>query len=125
MSTELISVRPTTSVEEAVKLMVNSRITGLPVVDEKGKMVGVLSEYDVIVQIAKKGHLDQRTFSQPISFSSKVESISEMTPLSEIIDSFVESRFRRLPVVDKKGKLIGIITRRDLMKVFYYRAQLT
>lgn len=124
MSTEILSVRQGTSIEEALKIMVNSRITGLPVVDASGKMIGVFSEYDVIKQINDHKKPSPEVFRKPIQFSKDVHSVSEKTPLSEIINKFVDSRFRRLPVLNSKGKLVGIITRRDLMKLFYYRVTL-
>jgi CBS domain-containing protein len=64
-------------------------------------------------------------FREPITFTRKVEAVDEKMPLPKIMDIFVKSRFRRLPVVSKNGKLIGIITRRDLMKLFFYQAALT
>jgi CBS domain-containing protein len=51
--------------------------------------------------------------------------VNEKTSLEEIMALFVASRFRRLPVVNSDGKLVGIVTRRDLMKLFYYRMTLT
>jgi CBS domain-containing protein len=125
MSTEIISIRKGTSIEDALKLLVNSRITGLPVTDEAGKMVGIFSDYDVITQINAQGEPKPETFKKPIHYSTDVKSIGEKTTLEEILQLFVESRFRRLPVINREGKLVGIITRRDLMKLFYYRNTLT
>ncbi len=124
MSTEIISVKKGTSIEEALKFLVNSRITGLPVVDEEGKMVGVFSDYDVISQINESGEQKPETFKQAIRYSTEVKAIGEKTELGEILELFMQTRFRRLPVISRDGKLIGIITRRDLMKLFYYRMTL-
>jgi CBS domain-containing protein len=124
MSTEIISVRSGTSIEEALKLLVNSKITGLPVTDEEGRMVGVFSDYDVIAQISSGGEPTPERFKQPISFSKEIKAITEQTPLSEILELLVSSKYRRLPVVGREGKLVGMITRRDLMKLFYYRMTL-
>ncbi|MGE0615970.1 MAG: HPP family protein [Bacteriovoracia bacterium] len=128
MSTELITVRDDCSLEEALKVLINNRITGLPVVDKQGKLVGVLSEYDILAQVAQAGPLKPQHFEGKITFSNQVDSIAQDTPIDEVIEHFVKSRFRRLPVVDGKGKqdkLVGIITRRDLIRLFYYRAQLS
>ena len=48
MSSKLIVAKEGMNIEDAVKLLVNNKVTGLPVVDESGKMVGILSEYDII-----------------------------------------------------------------------------
>ena len=125
MSTEIMSVTEGSTVEEVLKLLVNSKITGLPVVDRKGKMVGVYSDLDIIQHISVAKKIGPKAFKEPIRFSKKIQSVSLDTPLSEVMALFVESRFRRLPVLTKDGKLAGIITRRDLLKLFYYRATLS
>src|SRR5690606_24103632 len=124
MSTELIQATEQMTIEEALKILINNRITGLPVVDNTGKMKGVVSEYDLLNQIAKSKKMDSKVFGECIHFSSKVDFITEDTPLSTIMKEFISTKYRRLPVLNQDGKLVGIITRRDLMRVFYYRARL-
>jgi len=125
MSTEILRAKVGMSIEDVLKLLVNSKITGLPVVNKQGKMVGIVSEYDIIRQISQEKNIRSEIFQQPIDYQKKVEAIGEKTPLDEIIQCFIDKKYRRLPVVDDEGKLSGIITRRDLMKLFYYRAKLT
>ena len=124
MSTDPLTAQVGMSVEDALKILINNKITGMPVIDSKGKMVGVISEYDILAQIASADSLDQSHFQKPIEFSKITDSVSDVTTLNEIISRFLETKFRRLPVVDRSGKLVGIITRRDLMRIFYYRAKL-
>lgn len=123
MSTQLLVASEDMTVEEALKLLVNNGITGLPVVNKKGAMVGVLSEYDIIAQVGKNKKLSPALFAKKISFSDKTDFVSEETSLNEILDRFINTKFRRLPVVDQSGKLVGIITRRDIMRLLYYRAK--
>ncbi|MBC7691946.1 MAG: CBS domain-containing protein [Methylotenera sp.] len=125
MSTEMLNATEGMTIEEALKLLINSRITGLPVVDAEGKMIGVLSEYDILMQISQAKNMKPEVFQQVITFSRKADTIAENMPLNDIVKRFIDSKYRRLPVVNKAGKLIGIITRRDLMRVFYYRARLS
>lgn len=124
MSNEVLTAREGITVEEALKLLINSRITGMPVVDEKGKMIGVMSEFDILSQIADEKNMKSEAFKQPAKFNRVLDTISEKAPLTEVIERFIVSKYRRLPVVDKSGRLMGIITRRDLMRVFYYRSKL-
>ncbi|MFZ9595274.1 MAG: HPP family protein [Bdellovibrionia bacterium] len=124
MTTNVYTIRTTTTVGEAVKLLINFRITGLPVINKKGKIVGIFSEYDVLRQISQEEDLTPEVFKKKVVFSKKVDSILATESLDVVIERFIHSKFRRLPVVDKKGELQGIITRRDLMRVFYYRAAL-
>jgi len=129
MSTELICIRRGAPISEALQLLINHKITGMPVVDETGKMVGILSEYDIIRQLS--GHLcDRETlknelYSAPIEFTGEPRAIQTTTSLSVIVKKFVNNKYRRLPVVDEEQRLVGMVTRRDLMRVFYYRATLS
>jgi CBS-domain-containing membrane protein len=124
MSTELLTIQENSSIGDAVKFLINHRITGMPVINKKGKMVGVVSEFDILQQIHKARSLRPEAFLDPIQFSRNVDSVATTAPLEEVINRFIDSKYRRLPVTDKSGKLKGIITRRDLMRVFYYRAAL-
>lgn len=125
MTKDIIRATEDMTVEEALKALINYRITGLPVVDGKGKMTGVISEFDILQHIANsKTKKNSKVFQEKIEYSKKVDAIPESTPLSKIVKEFIDSKYRRLPVIDGKGTLVGIITRRDLMKVFYYRARL-
>ncbi|RYZ67301.1 MAG: CBS domain-containing protein, partial [Proteobacteria bacterium] len=63
-------------------------------------------------------------FHKRISYTKKVNAILETTPLEDIMKLFVTTKYRRLPVVDTQGVLVGIVTRRDLMRVIYYRSKL-
>ncbi|HUP56333.1 MAG TPA: CBS domain-containing protein, partial [Bdellovibrionota bacterium] len=63
-------------------------------------------------------------FHTKAQFSGPAFSLPETAPLEEIIKHFIESKYRRIPIVADDGKLIGIITRRDLMRLFFYRAKL-
>ncbi len=124
MSTEIISITPDTHVEEALKVLVNNKVTGLPVVTDSGKFVGILSELDIIEQIMASKTLDDVDFSEEIHFSKNITSVQETTTLKEVLVLFAESKFRRLPVVNGKGRLVGIITRRDIMRLLFYRARM-
>jgi CBS domain-containing protein len=125
MSSELIKVRESTSLEEALKLMVNSRITGVPVIDAQDKMIGVLSDFDILQQVSKAERITPDLFKDKVEYSREVTAITEDTPLEDIVDLLIKTRFRRLPVVNSDGNLVGLITRRDLMKVFFYRSRLS
>ena len=126
MSTNLVTLTDQATVEEALKIMINARVTGVPIVSKKsGKMIGVMSEFDIIRQIGKKTELKEKFFREKVRFSKKAKFIYTDTPLKDIVQMFVDYKYRRLPVVDEKQRLVGLITRRDLMRVFFYRAKLS
>jgi CBS domain-containing protein len=125
MSSKLIVAHEGMNVEEALKLLVNNKITGLPVVNRQGQMIGILSEYDIIARVGKLKKLDAQSFQGDLPYTKQVEAVKEDTSLEDILDRFISLKCRRLPVLDAKGHLVGIISRRDVMKVLYYRAKVT
>lgn len=123
MSNRVIVATEGMSMEEAVKILVNNKITGLPVVDVNGVMIGILSEYDIISHVVSEKNLEPQVFNKDIKFTKIVESVKEDTPLNEILERFVNKKIRRLPVLDQENRLVGMISRRDVMRVLYYRAK--
>lgn len=125
MSSRLIVAREGMSLEDALKLLVNNKVTGLPVVNAKGEMVGIISEYDIIQKVGKNKKLDAEAFQDSLPYTKHVEAVNEDTNLEDILDRFISAKIRRLPVLDSAGRLVGIISRRDVMKVLFYRAKVT
>jgi CBS domain-containing protein len=123
MSTKLITIKATTLVEEAIKVLVNSKVTGLPVVDDEGKMIGILSEYDIIAAVAEGGTADGKVFQSKIPFTGNVITASDSDPLQKVLQLFIEKKCRRLPVIDSNKRLVGIISRRDVMRILFYRSK--
>ncbi len=123
MSSKLIVAKEDMNVEDALKLLVNNKVTGLPVVNSKGEMVGIISEYDIIARVGKQKKLDPESFKGELPYTKQVEAVKEDTSLQDILERFISAKCRRLPVLDGEGRLVGIISRRDVMKVLYYRAK--
>mgnify|MGYP000964806730 CR=1 FL=1 len=124
MSNEVLTATESTTLEDVLKTMINNRITGMPVIDSEGKMIGVISESDILAQLSGKELLHPEVFQEPIVFNRQIKCIRDETSLEEIMDIFINTRVRRLPAVDSVGHLIGIVSKRDLMRLFYYRAKL-
>ncbi len=112
MTTDVISVKKDTPIDDAVDLLVEHNVTGLPVVDEDMNLVGVISEKDMLSLL-----------SEPESSSGKVEdymtkdvvSFEQGEDLIAICECLVNNNFRRVPIVDN-GRLVGIVSRRDIIK---------
>jgi len=114
MSTPVRTVRPDTSVEEASRIMLRLGHSGLPVVDEEGRLVGIISRRDVDKVLTHElGHAPVRAY-----MSVNVLSVSPDTPVEELRRIMVTHDKGRLPVVDG-GVLLGIVTRSDLLRVLY------
>uniref|UniRef100_A0A7C2BGR9 CBS domain-containing protein n=1 Tax=Thermomicrobium roseum TaxID=500 RepID=A0A7C2BGR9_THERO len=108
MTSNVIAVHPDTTLDEIAQTLVAHRITGVPVVDDDGRVLGIVSEFDLI---AKRG----RTAADVMT--RDVIAVTENTPAETIADLIVQQRVRRVPVL-REGRLVGIITRADLVRLF-------
>jgi CBS domain-containing protein len=106
MTTSVVSVAPTDSVDEAARLLTFHDISGLPVCDPGGHVLGVVSEADLI---GKSGATVGEVMTAP------AVTVSESTGLEQVAHQLTEQRIRRLPVVDGRGVLAGIVSRHDVL----------
>lgn len=116
MSTRLMTFTPEMEVMNAVHQLVKSGYSGAPVVDAAGQLVGMLSERDCL-NVAMVAAQDT-CVAGPVSqyMSTKVQSVSADTSLAHLAGMFVSNQqFRRYPVVED-GKLIGQISRSDVLR---------
>ncbi len=110
MTRDPVTVRAETPLREAVELLIKHGITGLPVVDDQQRIVGVLSEKDLL----KAFHEDARRVDALMTRDPA--SISVDAELVDVFDILMAHNFRRILVHDD-GKLVGLISRADLMPV--------
>lgn len=114
MTKNVFFVKQNTPIYEALNLLVKHRISGLPVVNENMRVVGILSEKDVLTIL----------FDQNIDIKSKVDDymtrevicFTEEDSAIDICKFFMKSNIRRVPIV-KEGKLVGVISRRDIVNL--------
>jgi CBS domain-containing protein len=133
MSKRVLTIAPETTVEEISRLLVSHRISGVPVVDKENRVIGVVSESDIIF---KEIHHEPRLLERlgdiilPDS-AERTESTGgaaadimtspaivafEETPLKELIQTITEKKIKRIIVVDKDGHPAGIVSRIDIVK---------
>ncbi|GFP89262.1 CBS domain-containing protein cbsx1 chloroplastic [Phtheirospermum japonicum] len=138
---ELHVVKSTTTVDEALEMLVENRITGFPVIDDDWKLVGLVSDYDLLAldSVSGTGRTDTdmfpevdstwKTFNEVQKLLSKTNGqlvgdlmtpapvvVHETTNLEHAARLLLETKYRRLPVVDDDGKLVGIITRGNVVR---------
>lgn len=138
---DLHVVKPTTNVDEALEMLVEKRVTGFPVIDDDWNLVGVVSDYDLLAldSISGGGQGDANIFPDVDSSWKAFNRIQrllmkthgkvvgdlmtpaplvvrETTNLEDAARLLLETKYRRLPVVDVNGKLIGIITRGNVVR---------
>ncbi|MEW5784069.1 MAG: CBS domain-containing protein [Bacillota bacterium] len=141
MTTPVISVKENQTIKEVVDLLAQHKFSGVPVVDENDVVVGVLSDTDIVRYSQKISVIPFADMSGWISphaditdlaslrkgidliaktsvgqvMTKKVHTADENTPITELAVLMSRRRINRVPIVDAAGKLLGIITRADLV----------
>lgn len=132
MATDVVTVGPDVGIKEAARLMVETGISGLPVVED-GELVGMITESDFLDQEADKseeryhrlldallGNRSHRSLGDSVrdAMTSHVVTISPDARLSEAAYLMKNKRVKRLPVVGESGKMRGIVSRADILHAF-------
>jgi len=113
MTRETLAVDADTPIYDAVKILVENGISGLPVVDKDFGLVGILTEQDVLTLLRnRQGH--GKTVAD--FMAPDVISFDQDTDLIEIGDCLVRLRIRRVPIT-AEGRLVGVISRHDLIRL--------
>ncbi len=128
MQTDIITVSEQASVREAVAILTEKRITGLPVVNEDGSFVGIISEKDILLMAYHKivGTCDEAMNSRKVTdvMTSKVVSYRSEDNLADVCQCFMDYPFRRVPILDD-GRLVGLISRKDIVTFAFKKDEVT
>ena len=115
MAKELITFQLDTPIEAAMESFLTNKISGAPVLDKQGKLVGVLSEKDCMRTLFEATYYNNLGGFVNEYMSTDLKTINIHDTLSNVADQFIKSRFRRFPVVEGE-KLVGQISRRDVLR---------
>lgn len=132
MTTEVVAVEPESTLKEVAELLAGHRISGLPVVDRTRRVLGVVSEADILQKEAgedrrrgllgrllareRPAQLEARTAGE--AMTSPPITLRPEREVAEAARLMLEREVNRLPVVDAEGRLVGIVTRADLVRAF-------
>ena len=105
MTKDVITVSPATTVKNLAKTLLQNQISGAPVADKKGKILGMVSETDIV---AKKGKQVKDIMSK------NIVGVTDDTPVEKIARVMTTHRINRLPVM-RGQKLVGIVSRADIV----------
>lgn len=119
----LIAIRPEDTIETAATLLTSNKIGVLPVRDEDGHLIGILSERDIVRGIAHNGG---RGASLGVAslMTTPVTTCSPDDEVGRVLASMHTRRFRHMPVLDTDGEMIGMISLGDLVKTQLEQAEL-
>lgn len=115
MVSRLVTFAPDMNIHEAIRILLDKRLSGAPVVDATGALVGMLSKKDCLrVVFSSKYHDD---WGGPVSdyMSTPVETLDAEQDLVSTAQHFLSSHFRRFPVL-RDGKLVGQVSRYDILQ---------
>lgn len=138
MTREVITVGPEEKVEKVAKILVEHKISGIPVVDADKHVLGIVTEKDLMIKASElkvpffitlfdsiifldnpirfNNNLKKYTASEvKDAMTRRVTVVDENTPVTEIVELMQSKRINRIPVV-RHDKLVGIITRNDVLK---------
>lgn len=139
MTTDVVWVKEDTPVVEVAEIMEASRVSGLPVIGEDGKVVGVISEKDFLVEMGvdeggnfmtlvveclKTGQCNAasgRAKKAADLMSRPAVTVGVETTLQEVTALFAQESINRVPVLDRRSKLAGIVTREDILRIPWLR----
>jgi CBS domain-containing protein len=139
MNRNVITVNQEMTVDEVVKILLDNKISGVPVLDEAGKVIGIVSETDLIYREKNLHTPSFISILQGIVFlestkdlehqvkkmaaykvkdvmTKNVITVSGEADLNSVVDIIIDQKVNRVPVIDHEGKLVGIITRSDILK---------
>lgn len=115
MARKLVTFTPETNVVAAMGVLLDHRISGAPVVDGNGTLVGVLSEVDVMEVVIQDSYYNESAGIVADYMQVNVETVDPETDIYALAERFRQQHRRRYPVV-KNGKLVGQISRRDVLR---------
>ncbi|MCH7667814.1 MAG: CBS domain-containing protein [Acidobacteria bacterium] len=120
MTTGVSTVTPDTSLRDAAREMFRSQVSGLPVTDDDGLLVGIITEADFLRLELSRFESDNPAAVESVGdiMTRAVETIGPNTPLVEAAKVMVVREVKRLPVVDDSDRLVGIISRMDVVNAF-------
>jgi len=137
MTPEVVTVSPDTQLKDVARILIDAGVSGLPVVDERGAVLGVVSEADFLIKGQGPLAIRHRRLARLLGESANTQrqlnklaartageamtspavTIEPTQPLRQAAALMTEARVNRLPVVDK-GWLVGIVTRADLVRAY-------
>jgi len=115
MVRSVVTLSPDMNLLEAVEVLLERRISGAPVVDSKGNLVGILSEQDCLRAALGATYYGDLGGLVSDHMRRDVETVTDETPIFDVARRFIQGHFRRYPVISG-SRLVGQLSRRDVLR---------
>ena len=115
MATSLVTLKPDTEILRALQTLVEKDISGAPVLDEDGRLVGILTERDCMKAAVNATYYTDFGGKVADFMTADVKTVSPDDGIVEMARLFIESHYHRYPVIEN-SRLVGQISRRDVMR---------
>ena len=112
MTTNVITAKKDMVLTDVIALLLRWHISAMPVVDDEDKMVGIVSEID-LVNLTFDGNAADTTVEEVMI--TDVVYFNPNTQLADLVQTFSKKHLRRVPIIDE-GKIVGIVSRRDILR---------
>jgi len=114
---KLITFKQDQKIEDVMSTLINKKISGGPVVDENGKLVGLISEGDCLKEVVRGKYYNTPKDSGTVAnhMAINVITVSPDKDIFEVARMFLELKFRRFPVIEE-GKLVGQVSQSNIMQ---------
>ncbi len=115
MTDNVMTIGPNATVQEAIEILLQHRISGLPVVDANDKLIGIVTEF-ALLAVAYDEEVRQEKVLKHMT--TELITVAPEDPIRKVADLCIMHRVRRVPVIEN-GRLIGLIARCDVLKGIY------
>jgi CBS domain-containing protein len=115
MTPQLVTLTTDTEILDAIALLVGKQVSGAPVLDAQGNLVGILTERDCLAKTVEASYYGEAGGRVAEVMSGDVQTVDADASIMDVAASLVKSKFRRYPVMDD-NRLVGIISRRDILR---------
>lgn len=118
MATNLITFSPDSNIMEVVNILLEKRITGAPVLNPNKEVVGIIDDKTCLKLLVASEYYNSPVSQQTVSqfMDDVMMTVQEDLSIGEAANIFLETKYKRLIVLDKDGKLVGQISRRDILR---------
>ncbi len=118
MTRDILTFAPGLEINHAVSRLLTRRVSGAPVVDDRGRLLGILTVKDCFKAVLSASYYEGWGGVVSDYMSSPAETMDAELDIVSAAEQFLTSRYRRFPVIEA-GRLVGVISRFDVLRAFY------